>query len=165
MLGNIELLADKAKIQLATYVQPGERILQCMISRHESGRDALVALGARLIVISQVEKDTRSIEYLDIKEIEVEKGSFGGVDFMINYSRVLTDFRRRRHDPGAEFRKFAEWLRLTVREARSSPTVRKNEDASEIDAITDLERLAVLRRNGYLSDEEFSQAKRTLLGL
>jgi hypothetical protein len=169
VVGAEEILPMRAKERLARLLQPHETILKCAQNNGLSADqcECLVALDARLVLIynAAFQDRSQSIEYLDIKSIEVKREWLGCFYLLINDSRLLEARSVHGLDAGAQLREFAEWLRTKVREVRTSINIAPTSVSTSGEAIRELERLAALHRDGALSDVEFSQAKRKLLGL
>lgn len=169
-LGGLEILTKRALQFAKNFIQSKEKVIGCVRATGEGGEDsAFIALDTRLLYINPPLKQSHSIEYLDIQTIEIKRESFLLLNFMklevrttysgeASWLDIMID---QRHEQYAL--RFAEVVRIKSREARTPSTRLEKHDKNPAGFIDELERLANLRKQGTLTQEEFEAAKRKLL--
>jgi hypothetical protein len=148
---DLSILSRGLRRVVAKHIASGEQVLFCL----KIGNQALVALDNRLLVIFAglvYGSEVISIEYKDITSVEVKKGLIEA-DILLttpssNHNITLLNLELR------EFRPYLDHLTQLIHEAKTSSG-----------ALSELERLAALYKNGALTDEEFRAAKAKLLSL
>lgn len=181
--GGIQCLSAKNKRLLKQNLRTGETVEFCIVGNF---KQSIVALNERLVIIkpgfmagATFGARVTSFYYRDITGIEVNTGLINGVIEICTPSYEGTrqkDFwsMDRDRDPAKVSncipinkislkicQPFLEKLHAKIDDAKRSTIV--SSTTSEVS--TEIERLAGLHSRGILSDEEFIQAKKKLLGL
>jgi len=186
IVGNIEILNEKIKKIVQENINQSEKILFCLVG---SSNQSLIALNKRLLVIKTgfiagVTFGSRitSFHYKDITGIEINTGLISGVIEINTPSYQGTKEKDwwsmdRDRDPFKvsncipiakgnlkEYQPYLEKLREKIQKAKITSTINSQTNFGSKDIGSQLEKLASLHSSGELSDEEFEQAKRKLLG-
>lgn len=163
-IGNLSSLDERARDYVSKNIGSDETVIYCMPrSDIFPGESGLVVLDKRVLLLRGSEfQFARSIDYLDIKNIEIKKDiglfkQFRTLD--INRGSLHYSF-----SPVAEkdLIEIANFVRKTSSESRRLMEA-QSESAPSAELITTLERLAELHRTGALSDEQFEIAKQKIL--
>jgi hypothetical protein len=188
--GGVEVLNKKLKKLAEQNMSQDEDIKFCLVSPSGIGgwSQAIVALNDRLLVIkpgmaagTTFGARVTSFYYRDITGIEVNTGLMQGV-IEINTPSYQGTAQRDFWSTGQnnnpfyvtnclpigkrdlkDYKPYIDRLRTMIRDAkqeRVSP--RPAQDSSTL--VAELEKLAALRTSGVLSEDEFQQAKKRLLG-
>lgn len=165
-LGGTELLTKLAVQFSNTLIRPGEKILGCIRATGTDENMAFIALDDRLLYIHPLLKQSQSMEYIDIQRVNVTDESFLGMMHTVllevgtTYNRVGIDINLRHRQYAMQF---ADFLRIKAHEMRMLSSHAGHSERKHSDFVDELERLANLRRQGALTEEEFEAAKRKLL--
>lgn len=184
--GNTEVLSKKIKRLAQENMNQNEKILFCLVGNFNQ---SLIALDERLLVIkvgfmagATFGGRVTSFHYKDITGIEVNTGLINGVIEIHTPSYQATKEKDwwsadRDRDPMKvsncipitkanlkEYQPYLERLRQKIQEAKTTSTTGSQTSIGSKDIGYQLEKLASLHSSGELSDEEFEQAKRKLLG-
>jgi hypothetical protein len=135
-----------------------ERITQGM---YEKGNGLLVGTDRRLIFIDKGLASLRveDFPYQRITSVQYKTGMLAG-ELEIYTSGNTAHIS---HVPKNEVREFAEWLRSRLTMTTAVPS--GSTEPSAPDPIEQIERLARLRDQGIVTEEEFAAKKRQLLNL
>lgn len=183
--GDGSVLSSKNRELAQQHMGPAERIEFCIVGNSDQ---AIVALGERLLVLKSGLMDSAtfgsrvtSFRYRDIASITVNKKWLSGVisvEASGHKAGKPTGVRDQGKDdpyilPNCivfvaprikEYEPYLERLRAKIEEAKA--TQQRAAATPPAGAfIGELQRLAALRGAGQLSEDDFQQAKRQLLGL
>ena len=135
-----------------------EQIVQCL---YENGQGILVATNKRLLFVDKGLIYGLRIEdfpYDKITSIQYETGLiFGKIKIFASGNKADIEQVDKK-----QARDFAEYVRARISGIKEHASIPKNKPASD-DVITQLERLAKLKSQGVISDEEFSSQKKKIL--
>jgi hypothetical protein len=188
--GGPEVLNNKLRELARQNMSDDENIQFCLVSPSELGgwSQAIVALDDRLLLIkpglvagATFGGRVTSFYYRDITGIEVNAGLLYGVieintssyqgttqkDFWSIGDRDKNPFKVTNALPIMKFglkhyRPYIDRLRQMIRTAKQGEVMPPPQSSGSLSS--ELEKLASLRASGILTDEEFQQAKRRLLG-
>lgn len=155
-------------------IQPSERIIGCLRGTYYKGETgAFILLDNRLLYVDPnlYGNKVYSIEYLEIKRVEVEERhprlfSPGMLTLSVdttyrwpdNNVWLSTKWSEREYTMY-----FADALRVKVREARTPSLKVDAREVTPVKLTEELEHLVDLRQRGVLNEEEFEAAKKKLL--
>ncbi len=174
--GGIEILDKKARQLLEDNLYVGETVEFCLVGLRTKAssptKDVLAALDERMLVVRYGVyarnnlgfgggTEAVSLYYTDINGLDLRKQFLSG---SINIDRpglplppeIFVD--KGRLD---EYRPYVDLINRKIHETKQGNMV-KTSTGNEL--VSELERLAVLRNSGALTEEEFQQAKSRLLG-
>jgi hypothetical protein len=180
--GGIGILSDKHQNIVQENLHEAEKVDFCLLGEYNQ---SIIALDDRLIVLKSgfmagatFGSRVTSIYYREITSIEVNTGVLMGVLEICTPSYEGTRTKSywnldRDRDPWKlsncipisktylkEYQPYLDKLRAKIVEAKR-PTVMSG---SKTDLSTELQKLSELNKQGILTDEEFQQAKKKLLG-
>lgn len=170
----IEALPEKVKEQLFKSIKKDDKVLFCIAS---ADFQALIALENRVLIIQVAGSGYYRVTdfyYKDITAIEVGKTFF--MFLMMDYIKISAPGYESRitkhhdspncmmlHQPlPSDLLQYIDKLRQLVVEAKD---VASPSHSEKVAVGTELEKLAALKQQGILSEEEFRQAKKRILGI
>ena len=182
VVGNLEILNSRERKLAEENLNPGEKVLFCLVGSFDQ---ALVALEERLLIIkvgimagAAFGGRVTSFHYKDITGIEVNTGLINGVIEISTPSYQATEEKDwwstdRDRAPAKlsnclpickanlkEYQPYLEKLRAQIREAkRTAVAIEKDSE----DLVSQIEKLTKLYQAGALTQEEFQVAKKRLL--
>lgn len=161
-LGNTSLFLGRKEInELPQILAEGEKVNNVIQGTYNNGQGILVSTNRRLVFI-----DKGLIYGLKVEDFPLDKIS------SIQYETGLILAKVKIHTSGniavidnvekASARQFAEFVRKYISQPKEQQTVfiQNNSEPSILDQI---EKLAKLKDNGILSDDEFTEQKKKLL--
>lgn len=181
VVGNLEILNSRERRLVEENLNPGEKVLFCLVGAYDQ---ALVALEERLLIVkvgmiagATFGGRVASFHYKDITGIEVNTGLVTGVIEISTPSYQATEEKdfwstERDRDPAKlsnclpiyktnlkEYQPYLERLREMIKKAKREESIKRESE----DVASQIERLWQLYQAGALTEEEFQIAKKRLL--
>lgn len=189
--GGAELLNKKLRKLAEQNMSEDETIEFCLVHPNPPWSQAIVALNDRLLVIkpgmaagATFGARVTSFYYRDINGIEVNTGLINGVveintpSYQGTGQKDFWNVKNEDKDPYKvtnclpiskphlkDYKPYIDRLRVMIREAKQERVATQPPQSRNDSSLSsELEKLASLRASGVLTDEEFQQAKKRLLG-
>ena len=164
--GSPQLLSCKEVYELPAILKEAENIEQITTCLYlKDGNGILVATNLRMIFVYKGIFGGLKVEDFTYNKISSINCSIGIISDMIQISLSSGNSVEFKHTEKPNTRKFAEYVRTIIASgvapATASVSVPKT-DADDV--ISKLERLAALKQQGILTEEEFLEQKRKILG-
>jgi hypothetical protein len=161
--GASRLLAFKEIKELPKILWEDERVEQIIQGMYNNGNGVLVATNKRLVFVDKGLMFGLKVEdfpYDKITSIQYETGMLmGEITIFASGNKAEIKYLDK-----ARTRVFAEFVRARITAASSHASMSKDNAAPQADdVVSKLERLAALKSQGILTDEEFLDQKRKIL--
>lgn len=160
--GASRLFALKEIKELPKILWEDERVEQIIQGMYNNGSGVLVATNKRLVFLDKGLLFGLKVEdfpYDKITSIQYETGMLMG-EITIYASGNKAEIK---HLDKARTRVFSEFVRARITAVSSHASMSKDSPDTSNDVVSKLERLAILKAQGILTDEEFLDQKRKIL--
>jgi len=163
-LGGLENYLGRKEIkELPAILWNDEKVENIIQGTYNNGNGILVATNRRLVFVDKGFLFGLKVEdfpYDKISSIQYETGMlFGKITIFTSGNKALIENVLK-----AKVRVFGDSVRAKISTPKENSVPQQTINQSPIDVADQLERLAKLKENGVLSDEEFAQQKSKILG-
>jgi len=164
-LDGIEQIFGRKEIkELPNILWEDEKIENIIQGTYNNGNGILVATNRRLIFVDKGLVFGLKVEdflYDKISSTQYETGlMFGKLTIFTSGNKAVID-----NVIKARVRSFGDWLKAKISAPKETAPAAQNTTQPTVDIADQLERLAKLKEQGILTEEEFAQQKKKILGM